>query len=287
VSQRKIKKERKRLKTLKPAPEPPARRSRLWLGIGLAGAAVLATAAILIGIEASKTALPRAGFRVVNAYPHDPTAYCQGLIFEDGHLYEGTGKEGQSALRRVDLPTGKVLQSVALPGEFFGEGIAAFGDRIYQLTWKHGVGFVYDRETLKKLREFRYGGEGWGLTHDGVRLILSDGTPTLRFLDPETLEETGRKQVTARGRPVHHLNELEYVNGEILANVFPTDFIARISPSDGHVLGWIDLRGLLPPQDRTPETEMLNGIAYDAGAGRLLVTGKNWPKLFEIKIVEP
>jgi glutamine cyclotransferase len=287
VSQRKIKQERRRLRRSQAAPEPPAQKSRRRRWIGFGAVAILVVAGVLIVIEATRGALPVAGFRVINTYPHDPSAYCQGLIFEDGWLYEGTGKEGQSELRRVELETGKVVQSVALAERFFGEGITAFGDRIYQLTWKHGVGFIYERKSLKKLREFRYRGQGWGLTHDGKRLILSDGTPTLRYLDPESLEEIGRLRVTARGRPVHHLNELEFVNGEILANVFPTDFIARISPADGRVLGWVDLRGLLPPRDRTPETEMLNGTAHDAKGARLFVTGKNWPKLFEIAIVEP
>lgn len=286
MSQRKIKQERRRLKRSRAMPEPPAKKPgrRRWIRLG--AVAILAVAAVWIVIETTRGTLPVAGFRVVNTYPHDATAYCQGLIFEDGYLYEGTGKEGESTLRRVELETGKVVRSVALAARFFGEGITAFGDRIFQLTWKHGVGFVYDRKTLKKVGEFRYPGQGWGLTHDGQRLIMSDGTPTLRYLDPGSRQEIGRLRVTAQGRAVHHLNELEFVNGEILANVFPTDFIARISPADGRVLGWVDLRGLLPSRDRTPEVEMLNGIALDAKGARLFVTGKNWPKLFEIAIVE-
>ncbi len=223
--------------------------------------------------------------RVVNAYPHDPGAFTQGLVFVDGELYEGTGLRGQSSLRRVDLETGEVLQSRALPAEYFGEGIAVLGGRIFQLTWQSHVGLIYDRESFEQLGEFSYPTEGWGLTHDGRRLIMSDGTATLHFLDPETLAETGRVQVTDRGQPVVRLNELEYIHGEVWANVWLTDRIARIDPETGQVVGWLDLTGLLSPQDEAQEVDVLNGIAYDVEKDRLFVTGKWWPKLFEIELV--
>jgi glutamine cyclotransferase len=221
----------------------------------------------------------------VRVFPHDPNAYTQGLVVENGVLHEGTGRHGESSLRRVDLETGEVLQFLGLPPQYFGEGITIFGDRIIHLTWQSHVGFVYDRETFELLDTFRYATEGWGLTHDGARLIMSDGTSTLRFLDPETLEETGQVKVRDRQRPVLKINELEYVEGEVWANIWYTDRIARIDPTTGKVVGWIDLRGLLDPRDRQSSEAVLNGIAYDAKTGRLFVTGKLWPKLFEIELV--
>lgn len=229
--------------------------------------------------------VPEYGYVVKNVYPHDPFAFTQGLVYLDGVLYESTGLRGRSSLRKVELETGRVLEKSSLLPMFFGEGIAVFGDRIYQLTWTSGVGFVYDRASLRLLREFRYGLEGWGMTHDGEHLIVSDGSPELYFWDPDTLAETRRLTVTDGGRPVDDLNELEVIDGEIWANVWQQDRIARISPESGKVLGWIDLSGLLPPGDRHGGEDVLNGIAYDPDTGRVFVTGKLWPKLFEIEIV--
>jgi glutamine cyclotransferase len=223
-------------------------------------------------------------FEVVRAYPHDRKAYTQGLIYLDGFLYEGTGLNGYSTLRKVKLETGEVVQKIDLPFQHFGEGITAWRNTLIQLTWKSGLGFVYDRASFKQLRTFSYTGEGWGLTHDGKRLIMSDGTPQLRFLDPQTLQETGRITVRSGNQPVTYLNELEYVRGEVYANVYGTDRIARISPSDGRVLGWIDLKGLLGPEDRKITVDVLNGIAYDEKQNRLFVTGKLWPKLFQVRL---
>lgn len=222
-------------------------------------------------------------YRVVRTYPHDPSAFTQGLVFHDGFLYEGTGMEGRSAVRRVRLETGKVMQEVPLDRQHFGEGIAVAGDRLIQLTWTSGIGFVYDRATFKLLRSFRYSGEGWGLTFDGRHLIMSDGSATLRFWDPQSFAEERRLNVRDQGRPISHLNELEFVEGEIFANVWQSERVARISPTDGRVLGWIDLSGLLTGVERE-RTDVLNGIAYDRAGKRLFVTGKWWPKLFEIEI---
>jgi glutamine cyclotransferase len=224
-------------------------------------------------------------YEVVAAYPHDPDAFTQGLVYEDGILYEGTGLWGESTLREVDLTTGTVLRLHALGDEYFGEGIALFDDQIYQITWQEQTGFIYEPATFEELGTFTYPHEGWGITHDGQRLIVSDGTPTIRFWDPETLQEIGR--ITARDNegPVAMLNELEYVNGEIWANIWLTDRIARISPETGDVLGYIDLTGLLDTSALTQPADVLNGIAYDPAADRLFVTGKLWPTLFEIEVV--
>jgi len=228
---------------------------------------------------------PVGHYRVVKVYPHDPGAFTQGLIYLDGHLYESTGLNGRSSLRMADLATGKVLQQQVVPSQYFAEGMTNFGGKLYQLTWQNGKAFVYDQFTFKLLREHTYTGEGWGLTNDGKRLILSDGTAQLRFLDPQTFAVTSTITVTDQGRPVDRLNELEYVRGEILANVWQTELIARISPVTGKVLGWIDLTGILPPAD-AHGVDVLNGIAYDAKQDRLFVTGKLWPKIFEIKITK-
>ena len=233
---------------------------------------------------------PVFGYRVVHAYPHDTQAFTEGLFFHDGDLYESTGYEGHSSIRRVRLATGRPVQSRALDPRYFGEGIVAFGDRLIQLTWRSGVGFVYDLKTFAPKAEFRYPGEGWALTTDGRRLYMSDGTPDLRMLDPDTLRETGRITVIDGGRPVPMLNELEWVKGEILANVWMTDRIARIDPRTGRVTGWIDLTGLLgqPHGEGAPGgPDVLNGIAYDAARDRLFVTGKYWPRLYEIRLTPP
>ena len=228
---------------------------------------------------------PVSGYAVAHAYPHDPHAFTQGIEYRDGVLYEGTGLNGQSTLRKVELATGKVLQQVAVPPEYFGEGITTWGQTILQLTWQSQIGFVYDRNTFKQLRTFKYTGEGWGFTHSDTALIMSDGSPSLRFLDPKTLMETRRLLVSDAGIVIRDLNELEWVNGEIYANVWQTNFVARISPANGRVLGWIDLTGLLSPDDQRGGADVLNGIAYDSATRRLFVTGKLWPKLFEIRIV--
>lgn len=224
-------------------------------------------------------------YKVVNIYPHDRSAFTEGLAFQDGVLYESTGLNGQSTLRRVEMETGRVLRRYNLPAQFFGEGMALYGNQIVQLTWQSHVGFVYDRDSFELQRTFTYSTEGWGLTCDGQQFIMSDGTAILHFLDPETFEEVRQVEVQDNGRPVLWLNELEYIAGEIYANVWQTDRIARIDPQSGRVTGWIDLTGLLGPEDQGQPVDVLNGIAYDAGQGRLFVTGKWWPKLFEIKLV--
>ena len=227
------------------------------------------------------------GYRIVKEYPHDPGAFTQGLFWLDGALYESTGHVGRSTVRRVRLEDGRVLQSADIPAGQFGEGIAPWGEEIVSVTWQHGIGHRWDRRTLKRTGSFRYPGEGWGLTGDGRSLILSDGTSTLRYLDPATMEERSRLQVTAGGRPVPRLNELEFVKGEILANVWMTSRIARIDPRTGHVTAWIDLGPLVAAHSGGDPDAVLNGIAYDAAGDRLFVTGKYWPKLFEIKLVPP
>jgi glutamine cyclotransferase len=235
---------------------------------------------------AKPSSVPVYDYRVVRSYPHDRLAYTQGLLYHDGVLYEGTGMNGRSSIRKVRLETGEVLQIRALDQAYFGEGIVIWKDALIQLTWRSGIGFVYDAQSFQPRRTFNYAGEGWGLTHDGTRIIMSDGsdTGTLRFLDPETLRETGKLVVRDGRQPVDELNELEFVKGEIYANVYQTDRIARISPKTGRVVGWIDLRGLLDPRDAAG-ADVLNGIAYDAAKDRLFVTGKQWPKLFEIQLL--
>jgi len=224
-------------------------------------------------------------YQVVHTYPHDSSAYTQGLIYIDGHLYESTGLNGRSTLRMVDLETGRVQQETPVPAQYFAEGLTNWRSTLVQLTWQAHVAFVYDRFSFRQLRTLHYDGEGWGLTQDGAHLILSDGTATLRFLDPTTFRVVRRIAVKDKGTPVTELNELEFVHGEIYANVWHTDRIARISPASGKVLGWIDLSGLLPAAEHPDPEAVLNGIAYDAAHDRLFVTGKLWPRLFEIKVV--
>ncbi|MET0626594.1 MAG: glutaminyl-peptide cyclotransferase [Pyrinomonadaceae bacterium] len=234
------------------------------------------------GAAADKVAMY--GYEVVNTFPHDPAAFTQGLVFHDGALLESTGLEGESTLRRVELQTGKVLQKVDVPPYFFAEGLTLFGGKLYQLTWKGEKGFIYDPQTFKKSGEFTYAGQGWGLAHDGESLILSDGSDQLRFIDPNTYQVRRTINVNDRGRPVEELNELEYVKGEIYANVWHQSRVARIDPKTGRVVGWIDLAGLLRPGDTTDPEAVLNGIAYDERGDRLFVTGKLWPKLFEVRL---
>jgi glutaminyl-peptide cyclotransferase len=252
----------------------------------LAAVAVAGVAAVAFSAEQKPTRAPVAGYQVVKVYPHDRQAFTQGLQYVDGFLYEGTGQHGQSGIRKVKLETGEVVQHQPLDSRYFGEGITVWGDTVVQLTWQSEIGFVYDKATFKQIKTFTYPGEGWGLTHDGKRLIMSDGDARgeLRFLDPKTLKETARLVVRDGGRPVDDLNELEYVRGEILANVWQSPRIARISPKTGELTGWIDLTGLLDPREAAG-TDVLNGIAYDAAGDRLFVTGKLWPKVFEIKVV--
>jgi glutamine cyclotransferase len=232
----------------------------------------------------ARAATPVYGYEVVRTYPHDPNAFTEGLFLRDGFLYESTGLEGASSIRKIVLETGSVENERSIPSQFFGEGIIDWKDRLIELTWKNQVGFVYGIDDFETKGQFSYAGEGWALTRDDKRLIMSDGTSRLRFLDPETLKETGGITVTDEGKPVDQLNELEWVKGEILANIWQTDRIARIDPATGHVTGWIDLTGLLPVQDRD-RADVLNGIAYDAKADRLIVTGKLWPRLYEIRLV--
>jgi glutamine cyclotransferase len=241
-------------------------------------------------VAASTIAKPPAsrhtdGYRVVHVYPHDSRAFTQGLVFADGHLYESTGLHGRSSLRMVDLSTGQVLQKYDLPPEYFGEGLTDWGSHLIQLTWKAHKGFVYDRFSFSLLRTFEYKGEGWGLTHDKTHLIMSDGTSYLRFLDPNSFRETRRIRVADEaGNPVENLNELEYVHGEVYANIWQTDEIVRISPRTGKVLGWIDLSGIIDKRELESTDAVLNGIAYDSTGDRLFVTGKLWPKLLEIRV---
>lgn len=226
------------------------------------------------------------GFRVLHTYPHDPQAYCQGLIFHEGFLYEGTGSFGESSLRKVELDTGKVVQQHDLARDLFGEGITRWQDQLLQLTWKNRQAIVYDLNTFKEIQRFTYEGEGWGLTNDGESLIMSDGTDTLRFIHPTTFAVKRRLLVRDGTRRISKLNELEFVDGEIFANIWYEDRIARISPSTGQVLAWIDLSSLYPLAQRPHRDAVLNGIAYDAKEKRLFVTGKDWPKLFEIQVTK-
>jgi len=223
-------------------------------------------------------------YEVVNIWPHDPNAFTQGLVFEDGYLYESTGFYCESSLLRVDLSTGIVLKSVAIPEQYFAEGITILNGKIYQLTWQEGQGFIYDQASLEKISEFSYTGEGWGITDDGRDLIVSNGTEFIQFLDPDTFQVMKKIQVLDSGAPVTNLNELEYIRGEIYAIVWTTDRIARIDPQTGTVIGWIDLGGLFPISARPHEEADLNGIAYDKEQNRIFVTGKFWPWLFEIKL---
>lgn len=254
-------------------------------------AAVAATTIILGSVrapgfaawQAPAATLPIYTYTVVHTYPHDPDAFTQGLQFVDGILYEGTGLNGRSSIRKTRFETGEVLQSRSTPQQYFGEGITIWNKELFQLTYQSGVAFVYDAQSFAPKRSFKYSGEGWGLTHDATSLIMSDGSEYLRFLDPATFAERKRLRVTALGQPLKNLNELEYVKGEIFANVWQTDYIARIDAATGRVNAYIDLRGLLTARE-TAAVDVLNGVAYDPAGDRLFVTGKLWPKLFEIKL---
>ena len=226
----------------------------------------------------------RYGYEIIATWPHDRAAFTQGLVFRNGGFLESTGLNGQSTLREVEVKSGRVLKQVTLARQYFAEGLAVVGEKAFQLTWQNHTGFVYDADTFRLEREFSYEGEGWGLTTDGRALILSDGSSRLRFLDPATFAVTRTVEVTAQGKPVLRLNELEFIRGEIFANVWQTNEVVRIDPITGHVRGAIDFSGLLSPQDLHPDLDVLNGLAYDAAADRLFVTGKRWPKIFEVRL---
>lgn len=233
--------------------------------------------------QAAAADVPVHQVEVVNTYPHDPAAFTQGLVFHDGELFEGTGRNGESSVRRVDLQSGAILQKRNLGSRYFGEGITILNGRIYQLTWQSHLGFVYDLASFEQVRTFFLPGEGWGLTHDGDHLIVSDGSATLRFLDPETLKEVATLQVTENGAHRDRLNELEFIEGEIWANVWYEDFIVKINPETGEVTGRLDLSRLNRQRSRE---DVLNGIAYDGVNKRIFVTGKLWPELYEIRVRE-
>ncbi len=256
--------------------------------------AAVALTACACGPASEAAPVPVYGYEVVHVYPHDPTAFTEGLFYLNGFLYESTGLDlGRSSLRKVKLETGEVLQKYQWPDQYFGEGIVKWKDKLYQLTYKSEVGFVFDFDTFQKKGEFHYTGQGWAFTTDGRKIYMDgsraveseDSDPEIRIWDPDTLQETGVIKVMDEGRPVRNINELEWVKGEIYANIWQTDKIARIDPKSGKVVGWIDLSGLLTPQE-SQQADVLNGIAYDAEHDRLFVTGKLWPKLFEIKLVK-
>ena len=267
------------------------RNSRLIIYIAVA-AVVLALVLIwgrgyIPGSLIGSTDAPVYTYRVVGEYPHDPGAFTQGLFYDGGFIYEGTGRRGRSSLRKVDISTGEIVDIRNLPHRFFREGIAGWNGKILQLTLRAKKGFVYDRGTFEVEREFTYSTQGWGLTFDGENFIMSDGTSALFFYEPESFTRIGQVIVKDGDRAVLGLNELEYIEGEIFANVWRTDLIARISPETGKVTGWVNLAGILKPADRSDSTDVLNGIAYDAANDRLFVTGKHWPRLFEIEIIRP
>lgn len=241
-------------------------------------------AAALLGSALGGQSAPVQTYRIVKVYPHDAGAFTEGLEFHNGYLWESTGLNGQSSIRKVDLATGKVLENHPLSTLYFGEGITFFGDRLYQLTYMNGIAFVYDAKSFRQIQSFHYSGEGWALTHDTKRLIMSDGSSALRFLNPADFRELGRLVVRDAGRPVTNLNELEWIDGEIWANIWTKEIVARIDPSTGDVKSWVDFAGLRPQAGCTISCDVLNGIAYDAARKRIFVTGKNWPKLFEIQV---
>ena len=256
------------------------------LAVILMGTAVIVFGAVALVLVSNSPVYPEPlhyTYNVVNVYPHNETAFTQGLVFEDGVLYEGTGRYGQSTLRRVELETGNIIQFHALPDQFFGEGITIFDDKIIQLTWQSGKGFVYDKNSFDLLQEFTYPTEGWGITHNGSALIMSVGNATLYFLDPETFQTIGQVEVYDE-EPVAFLNELEYIHGRVYANIWKQDKIAIINPQTGQVTGWIDLTGINDSENQNTYN-MLNGIAYDPNGDRLFVTGKMWSKLYEIELV--
>jgi glutaminyl-peptide cyclotransferase len=278
------------------APQKP--RSAKWLALVTLGALIGAGLALNRAPQTTTTppatsqtaqapvAALQLGWKTVASYPHDSNAFTQGLVWHDGGFYEGTGLEGKSQLRRVAFPSGRVEKKIDLPGNLFGEGIALVGDKIFQITWQSKIGFIYERDTLKPLRQFSYENEGWGLTYDGQFLIQSDGTSTLIYRDAQSFQTVRQMPVTMNGQPLSRLNELEWIEGEIWANVWQTDTIVRIDPATGRVKSYLDLTGLLPRRLRTGKEDVMNGIAYDSETKRLFVTGKLWPRLFEIKVLD-
>jgi glutamine cyclotransferase len=250
----------------------------------VSGIACLFLIAALVQSSAAWAAAPVLGYKVVAKYSHSTESYTEGFFYLNGLFYEGTGREGHSAILVTQPETGKVMQRLEIPAQYFGEGIIDWGPNLLEWTWQSHIGFVYDRFSLRKLREFTYTGEGWGMTRTAIQLITSDGTATLRFRDPETFRELRHIVVKDGTRTIDQLNELEFIKGEIYANVWHSDRIARISPKDGHVIAWIDLTGILPDNQKVDGESVLNGIAYDAQHDRLFVTGKQWPTIFEIKV---
>jgi glutamine cyclotransferase len=250
--------------------------------LGEASATIPASPASAIAATSGEIA--RYAYEVVEIWPHDREAFTQGLVFRGGNLIESTGLNGRSTLREVELKSGRILKQVTLAPAYFAEGVAVIGSHAFQLTWQNHKGFVYDADTFQLQKEFSYEGEGWGLTSDGTSLILSDGSSRIRFIDPGTFAVRRTIAVTAHGQPVDRLNELEYIRGEIFANVWLTDEVVRIDPATGMVRGVIDFSGLLPRRERTPDTDVLNGIAWDSQNDRLFVTGKRWPKVYEVKL---
>ncbi len=238
-------------------------------------------------VASAQEDVPRFGYKVLQTYPHNINSFTQGLVFRDGYLFEGTGKNGESSLSQLNLEDGSVLQSTALNRRYFGEGIEIVGDKIYQLTWRSNMVFVYDKNSFEPIGNHYNASEGWGLAYDGEHLILSDGTATLQFMNPETFAPQRKVQVTLNGNPIIYLNELEYINGQIWANVWQTDYIVRIDPASGNVVSLIDMTGLSAQTQLGSSEAVLNGIAWDEAGQRLFVTGKHWSNLFEIELVEP
>ena len=260
-----------------------SRRFALSLSILVVG--IVATACVMWASQSSNGQAQLFSLRVIKSFPHDRNAYSQGLLIHEGRLLEGTGKYGESTLREVDLNSGKVLKQLDLPSSVFGEGIAIAGNRLLQLSWKSRLAFEYDQKTLEPTgKRFSYTGEGWGLTHDGKRWIMSDGTSVLRFLDTETFEEVGSVSVQNEGRRVLNLNELEFVDGQVFANIWKKDTIVRIDPKTGQVTGIINARSIYRSNRRSHD-DVLNGIAYDADTKKLYITGKNWPRMYEVKLI--
>ena len=240
--------------------------------------------ALNAAMNAGSNSIPVYTYDIVNTFAHNRTAFTEGLFYLNGFLYESTGLNGQSSLRRVNLTTGDVLQRAEVPSKYFGEGLAALDGKLYQLTWQTHIGFVYDLNTFELLTNFNFSGEGWGMTTDGHSLIRSDGTSTIHFVDPATFADTRTITVTANGQPVRYVNELEWVKGIIYANVWKSNYVIEIDPADGNIIGIVDFSGLLDPTDYDEHTDVFNGIAYDPATDRLFVTGKCWPKLFEVKL---
>jgi len=252
--------------------------------LAIASFASVPSAADNVVNQTQSSQSPVYGYKIINVYHHDKTAFTEGLVYDGKTLYESTGLYDNSTLRQVDLTTGRILKLYRLPDEFFGEGLTLWADQLIQLTWQSRIGFVYNKKSFNQTRSFSYPREGWGITSDGQRLIMSDGSDTLYFLNPDTFEDTGSIRVMENGNPVNQLNELEYIKGKVYANIYLTSRIAIISPSTGEVTGWIDLQGLVDRENGLGDVDILNGIAYEADRDLLIVTGKFWPELFEIKI---